>query len=152
MNEEKLLRLIWNPRDFDAKTGRLKVSAFAQGDLIPHLDIHGERRYISMDVLGLISKVAVDWNIAGAQAAGKGAEKERRHEAKFLEFAYGDLVGLLLESGQYAFRVMDAPLQAGDNGPGSPENLAHVGVQSTTPDPVDETLRNEKVAELRNLL
>ncbi len=145
-NDEKLVRLIWNPRDFDQKTGKLKASAFAPRDLVPYLDDDGEPRYISMDILRLISKASVDWRIASAQS-----EKERRREAKFLEYSCGELRELLLDD-QPAFEVFGAPLLEGDDGPDSPANPAHVGVRSTSPDPVDEELRQAKIGALRNLL
>jgi hypothetical protein len=151
-DQEKLLRMIWNPRDFDRNTKQLKANAFSKADLIPSPDELGQPRYVSMDRAELVVQASVDWRIARAKALGKGAKEERRIEARFLEFSCLQLRQLRLLIGLPAFEVFEAPVVSGEDGPDSPANEAHAGVRSTTPDPEDDALREEKLGELRNLL
>ena len=149
--DESLLRLVWNPRDF-GPGDKLKGSAFSRGDLIPLTDVDGQPKYVSMDMMSIIDKASVDWNIRKAMGAGKGAAKEKRAEPKFAEFNCGEIRDLSQNGLDKAFEVIKAPIAEGEDGLNSPENLAHVGVQSLTPAPNDEVEQNVKVEELRVLL
>jgi hypothetical protein len=150
-DEENLLRLVWDSRDFDQKTGKLKGTAFSQRDLLPTLDSDGNPRYLSMDRSSIVNVASVDWRIERATADGAGV-KQKRLTAKFAEFNCGTLRALRNEAGEAFFEVIEAALQENADAPGSPENLAHVGVRSLTPCPDTEEDRDLKVLELRNRL
>ncbi len=149
-NEESLLRLVWHSADFD-KDGNLKGAAFSPGDLIPKTDKDGCPKYVSMDLRRSISKASVDWNVSRS-GKGSGSGRDKRVNPRFALFNTGELRSAVDTEGSLMFVVREFPVAADEIDVGSPENLAHVGVCSNTPAPVDEHAVELKVNELRTAL
>lgn len=121
---EALLRIVWDPKDFD-KDGKLKGAHFSQRDLLAVLDPSGEPRYVSMDRERLICKESVDYRIEKARDFS-----ERRREARFARFDSTGLRQVPPREVHPLFTVISKPFEAGEDGPGSPANDAHAAVIS----------------------
>lgn len=140
LDEANLLRLVWHPSHFDG--GKLKGSAFSSEDLLGLIDENGSRRYVSVDERIEISQESVDWRIDWQQREGRDV-RLGRSEARFVVYSCSE-VRECIENGNNLFEVSRFPVVAGANGEGSPENLAHCGIQNALKDKVDELKRGER--------
>lgn len=149
-DQHEALRLVWFSGDFD-KEGKLKGSAFSQGDLIPNSDPEGNPRYVSMDLKHLVSQTSVDWLIARGRS-GHASDSKKKAEARFALFLCEKLRALRHDDGAEMFYLKPCATVDNQIEPGSPSNPAHIGVCSATPAPLSEDDRNLKVDELRTKL
>lgn len=116
-----LLRMVWHPAHFE--NGQLVGSAFESGDLRPDNDRDGHPRYISCDRQDDLRKESVDSRIDGQMRDG-AENRDKRHEARFVEFVTEALRATTDETGIHPFEVTSEPIV--------PENPGHCGIRNVS--------------------
>ena len=146
-DDEGVVRIVWQPRDFEKSTGRLKGSHFSPGELLGLDDKHGRPRYVSVDRMQIVVKASIDFRIEKALSP-----KERREAARFAEYRSGEIRQLTGDVGDLLFVLEPMPFAAGEDGESSPANPAHAGIRPAATCPAAEDERDLKVNEMRNRL
>ncbi len=126
-DDVQVLRMVWHPFHFDQ--GELVATAFEGDDLLAFPDACGAARYMSVDDLAQISRESVDWRAEWQQRDGRD-ERLGRHVPKFVEFKVNRLRQLKCTEARPLFELTREPMAAGEDGPGSPPNVAHCAVRT----------------------
>ena len=114
-------------------------SSFRRADLLAE-----GGAYSSVDDDNMLSKLSIDWRIAWQQREGR-AEREGRHQALFATLNAGDVRRCsIADDSRQLFDVTRKPTVANEDGPGSPANPAHCGVETLQPERFGGMTRGEK--------
>lgn len=142
-NDVVLLRLVWHPCHI--VDGKVQSAAFERDDLLAIDD-----RYVSVDDHSLASEESVTWRIEWLQRDGR-ADRLRRQEAFFAELLARNVRSCVCASNAQLFQVTREPTEAEQEGPGSPQNMAHCGIRTIQAERFTTLGKREKNAAVERM-